>query len=177
MILPFSTKWPNGQPTCFIEKIWQGLNQTKPEMTKLFKFDWENAYEEKFGELWDGALDDKAQAPKLHTIREDAKDRWHAGCKIHMVVFNRSKNQFQFAPVLECTAVQRIRIWEAIAYDYYIDIDGRMLRQGDDVNELNRIARNDGFESIEKMITWFKLDNKAPLDFTGKIIHWTDLRY
>lgn len=92
-----------------------------------------------------------------------------------MVIFNRSKNQFQFAPVLECKAVQTIRIWEAVAYEYYVKIDGNVLRSGEDVDELNRIARNDGFESIEKMIAWFKSNSNLPLDFKGKIIHWTNL--
>ena len=37
--------------------------------------------------------------------------------------------------------------------------------------KLYKLAINDGFDSIEKFFEWF---NK---DFTGKIIHWTNLKY
>jgi hypothetical protein len=37
--------------------------------------------------------------------------------------------------------------------------------------EMIRLARNDGFDSVEDFFSFF------PEDFKGKIIHWTDLRY
>lgn len=37
--------------------------------------------------------------------------------------------------------------------------------------EIKQLAINDGFEDVENLIAYF---NKV---FTGKIIHWTDLRY
>src|SRR5699024_2081987 len=48
--------------------------------------------------------------PKIHTIRHDEKDRWKPGMKIHPIINNRTKNRFQFAPVVECQSVQKIKI-------------------------------------------------------------------
>jgi hypothetical protein len=33
------------------------------------------------------------------------------------------------------------------------------------------IARKDGFDTLEDFLDWFSED------FTGKLIHWTDLKY
>jgi hypothetical protein len=163
MILPFSQQI-NGKPSYFVAKIWaSGFDNSG-----LFKFDYENAYEEKFGQLWDGWYD--THLPKLHTIRADEKNRWKAGNKIHMVVFNRTKNQFRFAPVLECKGVQKI----FIKYEYYrslpaVIIDDKTVLINED--ELTELAINDGFDSLSDFCEYFNQD------FTGKIIHWTNLRY
>lgn len=170
MILPFATKLHNGlvyKRTYFIEKIWKSIEQSKPELERL-RAEYAKAYEEKFDCLWDGSLTKPDLMPKPHTIREDAKDRWHPGKLIHMVVFNRTKNQFQFAPVLVCTAVQKFEITaETNDVPPQVYIDGRWLV----IDEIEQLAKNDGFETVDE---FFKYFNK---DFTGKIIHWTDLRY
>jgi hypothetical protein len=36
---------------------------------------------------------------------------------------------------------------------------------------LEVIARHDGFDSVNDFLDWFSED------FTGKLIHWTDLKY
>lgn len=36
---------------------------------------------------------------------------------------------------------------------------------------IEKIAINDGFDSVDDFFSWFKDD------FTGKIIHWTNLKY
>lgn len=95
--------------------------------------------------------------------------------KIHMVVFNRTKNRFQFVPVLQCKAVQDVNIVYA---DHRIEVfidcrhyDGISMRDDTEHEKLLTLARNDGFDSTE---SFFRFFNK---DFAGKIIHWTDLRY
>lgn len=38
-------------------------------------------------------------------------------------------------------------------------------------SQIEELAMNDGFESVDQFFAWF---NK---DWKGKIIHWTDLKY
>jgi len=160
MILPFSNKFPNGNPTYFIEKIWEGILQnelsTNVEWAKYRK-----AYLDKIGQAWDLTTEPVIN-PKLHTIRADEKNRWKVGNKIHPVVFNRSKNQFQLAPTLECKSIQQIEITNAA-----IKVDGRLIYYG----EFKQLAINDGFENTMAFLDWFNGY------FKGKIIHWTYLKY
>jgi hypothetical protein len=166
MILPFSTEYKDGTPTKFIEKIWLGILQHIPETTGLNHF--EELYFEKFGQYWHGASD-CTLIPKLHTIREDIHDRWHEGSLIHPVVFNRSKNQFQFAPTLVCKLVQEIEIthWHGIDGYRTVLVGDRILNE----TEIEVLAKNDGFNSVVDFFDWFSHD------YTGKIIHWTNHKY
>lgn len=104
--------------------------------------------------------------PKLHSIREG--DRWKAGMKIHMAYGVRTKNYNQFnkgIPELEyCKSVQEI----SISPGGLIMIDGKGL------NEYTKslLAANDGFDSLEDFMKWFKKGLHK-----GQIIHWTDYKY
>ena len=171
--LGFSTQWPkhmSSKPTNFIPKIWAGL---------VINNDLHYAH---LDDIWLNAegLPDVANIfptpeevhngiPKVHTIRTDEKNLWKPGRKIHMVVFNRSKNRFQFAPVLEVKTIQKIEIkWsEHNGLHATIVIDGCTVG----IHTIRRLAVNDGFDSVEHFFKWF---NKK---FTGKIIHWTNLKY
>lgn len=120
--------------------------------------------------------------PKIHTMRSDPHNRWKAGRKIEMVYrgagykildhFNKG------IPELEkCVSTQRIIIKDMRhlpigkrafgQHDFLITIDNRMLSFA----EQQKLARNDGFNSVEDFFRWF---NK---DWSGKIIHFTDFRY
>ncbi|MGB8706236.1 MAG: hypothetical protein WCD31_14515 [Gillisia sp.] len=129
--------------------------------------------------------------PKLHTIRQDKKNRWKAGTDIHFVINNRSKDRYQFAPIIKCVSTQRIAIINTGKHphgDYHkcmevlveqdsentrfgschFDKDGDIIYCSEWVEDL---AINDGFESVKDFFSWFRTD------FHGKIIHWTDLKY
>lgn len=124
---------------------------------------------------------------KIHTMRSDPHNRWKAGRKIEMVYrgagykildhFNKG------IPELEvCKRVQEVSI---VWYRYHlkpltilnnkggsaevpvVKIDGREISG----HEVEILARNDGFNSVEDFFRWF---NK---DWSGKIIHFTDFRY
>ena len=82
---------------------------------------------------------------RVTTIREDVHDRWKPGMKIHMVVFNRSKNQFQFVPTLVCKSVQDIYMTNIHGYEISIDDTYQY--------SIDQIARNDGFKDSEDMRT------------------------
>src|SRR6056297_2749507 len=134
--LGFSTKWPQhmgGGDTDFIPKIWNGLLKNTPIIKDDYVFYVFNSFENGMkatdampllGEVY-------RSIPKLHTIRHDPKGLWKPGRKIHMVVFNRTKDRFQFAPVLECKAVQEIQIvydlQEECDYARSVYVDGDEL--------------------------------------------------
>lgn len=160
MILPYSQTL-NGQPTYFVEKITQGL-YTNPETKKLMQaYQWPK--KDNWSYQWSCRNDFK---DKLHTIRKDEKNRWHAGRLIHFVINNRSKNQWQFAPVIPCISTQKIEmVWRNGVFLVYVD--SKLLNN----KQTLHLALNDGFESEEELRSYFNTD------FTGKIIHWTNLKY
>ena len=98
MTLAFSTQL-NGKKTFFLAKILGGL-ETKQIINYATWF----------------LLRDKVENPKklikdkIHTIRQDEKNKWKAGNLIHFVINNRTKYRYQFAPVIKCTNIQHIEI-------------------------------------------------------------------
>lgn len=102
MILPFSTSL-NGKPTRFVEKIVFGLY--KKQIISL----------DKASELLDTPMSfiKIFEIEKLHTVREDLKERWRPGINIHFFINVRQKNMFRFAPVLPVVSTQKIEfIWK-----------------------------------------------------------------
>lgn len=100
---------------------------------------------------------------KLHTIRQDKSDRWHTGQLIHFARGARTKKYLCFANG-SVQSTQKITINSSIAS---VAIDGRELSS----EEIAQLAINDGFDCIADFLRFF---NKP---FTGKLIHWTVLRY
>lgn len=171
MTLSFSTQWPAtmgdlaGQPNYFIEKIWSGLLGKKSiEANDYLTF--QDVHKDKFKYDWD-TLDIKDFlncAAKIHTIR--AGDRWRPGMKIHPVINNRTKDRFQFAPVLEVKSVQDV----VISYrdtNAVISIDGRDISGYEEFS----LALKDGFPSVEAFFKWFDKEG------VYQLIHWTDFKY
>lgn len=158
MTLSFSTKFPWGEPTNFVAKIWNSLNQHYGE-----------SIAEEFYEYGADLYDIDQHLPKHHTLREDRKNRWKPGCKIHPVIHNRTSDRFQFAPTIKCISVQDIRIKpesrQVIVFQKWHE--DRNLYDA----EIKRLAINDGFDSVEDFWRWFDKDCEL------KIIHWTDLKY
>ncbi len=194
MTLSFSTKWDKrmgelaGHPNYFIDNIWDCIvdkdvkvNGTYDDLYKVRQ--WRKFYRDyhnKTGECWDSK---PGSQPKPHTIRHYPHDRWEAGMDIHMVINNRTKNRFQFAPVVKCVSTQYISISYQDSYPvvfigntkgsampfYWENLKG--YEDGYGVEQMQQLALNDGFPSVEAFFQYF---NK---DFKGKIIHWTDLKY
>lgn len=176
MILGFSTKFPkgkgalSGKETHFARKILNGLSKEikddfieSLEVGKLIKFN--NLFSFK------DALLQINQNAKLHTIREDKKDRWKVGNDIHFSINVRTKNQLQFAPVVKVKSIQKVEmVIRGIKNERPINVyvDGKIIGVN---NGLKELAINDGFDTLEDFYDYFK-DG-----FTGKIIHWTDLKY
>jgi hypothetical protein len=183
MILPFSTHFKDGSDTNFIRKIWAGLINIDDADEILERINLRLAYirdsegtDHPVRPFFPSSdLELEGIAPKLHTMREDKKDRWHTGSKIHMVVFNRTKNQFQFAPIIDCISTQVVEIINRKDYSF-VSVGNHCLFEMDThtvsiTPEFVQLVNNDGFESIDEFFNWFDHD------FKGKIIHWTDLKY
>lgn len=100
---------------------------------------------------------------KLHTIRWDEKNRWMKGRKIHFATGARSSKYNCFKEGV-CAGTQKIEIERRNIW-----IDEYLLS----MDEIQYLSDNDGFDSVFDFWWWF--DEYSP--FTGKIIHWTDLRY
>lgn len=115
---------------------------------------------------------------KIHTIREDAHDRWKKGNSIQFATGVRTKHYNQFKEG-QCISVQEIVIIHNPGFiDVFIDNKpfGQCFHQGfDDIYEWNNnlleLAKNDGFDDLKSLFTWFHHS------FSGKIIHWTDFKY
>lgn len=173
MTLGFSTTWPktmpqhmSKQPTYFVEKVWKSLLKYGVRINASEFVEFGKRLPE---EVSDGIM---TAIPKRHTIRRDQYNKWHPGKLIHPVINNRSKDRFQFTPVLKCVSTQSIEIlWKDV--DGFktptptIYVDGKWI-VGKDLIDL---AINDGFDNITDFFSWFKTD------FKGKIIHWTNLKY
>lgn len=171
MILGFKQYFPwhtekGPAPSNFREKILAGAGYVMvghPEVKQIpMKV---NSYTEHIGS-W---------KPKIHTMREDPHNRWRAGRSIQMVYrgpkysildhFNKG------IPELEkCKSVQKVEIkWikPEIPTGAEVIIDGRFLSY----DEIDTLAINDGFNSIEDFFRWFRNN------WSGYILHWTDFRY
>lgn len=113
---------------------------------------------------------------KLHTIREDKQNRWKKDTKIHFATGARTKEYNQFMEGV-CVSTQSIIIHHAITFAR-VTIDNHLtfgIHQKATglvyASELEDFVRNDGFDSVSDFLNWFSAD------FSGKIIHWTDLTY
>lgn len=173
MILPFSTQI-NGKPTNFVSKIWQGIE------SKFYASDLKGSCQFTFPKEYiecgqKGLLTWEKPKPKLHTIREDKNGRWKEGNKIDFFINCRQPTMFRFAPVLPVVSTQKILITYTKTNKAMVFIDDKCLYMQDFSLEGNykmlHLAQNDGFDTIEDFFTYFDKD------FTGKIIHWTNLRY
>jgi hypothetical protein len=109
--------------------------------------------------------------PKIHTIREDKKERWHAGNLIHFTTGARTKNINIFLKDKLCVSTQTIEIKYNKKYDRYLLPDVLIDNKKLSILWLNILAINDGFDSVEDFFNYF------PNDFKGKLIHWTDFSY
>jgi hypothetical protein len=176
MILPFSTQI-NGKPTYFVDKIWSGLIAQKLatiETCRRYEYNREKVTPKEFAIV-------PHYFPKLHTIREDKNDRWKVGTKIDFFINCRQKNMFRFAPVLPVVSTQKVHIMWVNTFGTFVArvfIDDQSFacvnfekKEMIVTGKMLELAQNDGFDTIEDFFAYF---NK---DFTGKIIHWTDLRY
>jgi hypothetical protein len=114
---------------------------------------------------------------KLHTFRQDRGNRWKPGLLIHHSYSFRSKGGYSCFLLNTCTGVQKILIVLDINNVVHIRVDRRKLH----IIEILQLIKNDGFEKLCDFVDWFFPANKKGIRrttiFSGKIIHWTNLKY
>ncbi len=162
MTLAFSQQI-NGTPTYFPEKIWAGIKEHEVTL-ELGNY---------LNSPYSSGKNILECKPKLHTIREDLKNRWKIGSKIHFVINNRTKNRLQFAPVITVKAIQFIKITydenicNNVGCEPAVFINGKALNKF----QFEELSMNDGFDNAIDFCHWF---DKG---FEGKLIHWTNKLY
>lgn len=184
MTLSFKTHNQDGSPTDFVLRIWDGLilnglatQEEKEVWTKGLISVWSEVVATE-----EGSRDNYA---KIHSIRADPHDRWKAGMPIHFVINNRRPDRIQFAPVIPCVSVQKIRIEKELIYPpnpkiypikkFHMWIDDQPFGHIDgiyDDDKVEYISQQDGFLFDFLFIDWWPIGV-----FEGKIIHWTNFRY
>jgi hypothetical protein len=175
MQIHFIKNFPWGEPSFFIEKIWSGFALNDFLQSKE-NGNWSTEiYKEKFPYDYDWVPVFMKAKPKIHTIRDDKHDRWKPSKLIHFEQWTDKAYKskcYHFAPLAPCVGVQKIRI-ELIGSHKHKDLGASVFI--DDIfqymDQIEKLAQNDGFKSVDDFFKWF---NK---DYSGKIIHWTDLIY
>ncbi len=147
-----------GLPTNFKLKIWRSMfYDVKMNLKEMcLKFS-------KLSEQEKDLVD--VVNPKIHTFRKDPENVWFAGKTIEAVCEGE-----YFLPAIKVTRTQKVKIetyqWEGKTTGV-ITIDGKIIKKS--LHDF--IALNDGFDSADAFFNYFHEG------FTGKLIHWTDLKY
>lgn len=146
MILGFKRKFPWGEPTYFKEKI----NYCIDKINTLAR----------------------AAYPKQHSIRKGS--RWKPGMLIHLAYGQRTKN-YECFQLATAKTVQAIRIYTDIK-EVFVAIHGIDNSYFFDFKKLTEdqvemLAINDGFDSVDDFWKWFTVD------IEGQIISWTGKLY
>lgn len=112
---------------------------------------------------------------KIHTLREDASDRWKAGMKMQMATGVRTKNYNCFKTAL-CHGKQKVELIVS-KREILIHNGVKMMRLLPQHHLF--FVRNDGFDTIEEFWEWFDAEaKKYNVDVLfRKLIHWTDYKY
>jgi hypothetical protein len=164
MILGFSTQL-NGKETFFVEKIILGLLEksiiTYHEAQMALNIPFPHTI---------------LVNSKLHTLRDDPNDRWHAGDTIDFFINVRTAKMFRFAPKTPVVSTQEVYMTYAYGDVIEISVDDTQL-----VSHAERLvfAQNDGFDNWEDFFNFFypKIKEAKNQLYKPKLIHWTSLKY
>lgn len=100
---------------------------------------------------------------KKHTIRATRKNPDKPGNTLHLYTGLRTKNT-QLLMRVSCVKVEEIVIRSLESSMFDVFVDGNELN----LDELERLARADGFQSWSDMAAFWQ----GRLPFHGQIIHW-----
>jgi hypothetical protein len=162
----------NGKKTNFVEKIWAGFfNYQIPNITpmELLCF-----YREKFPTGDIAGIQMKFKPGKIHTIRSEDYNNIRIGTKLFFLTDDGKGKGDRFTPGLPLVSTQSILIHFNLGR-IRVEIDGIICTDAD----IEILARNDGFDSSEEFQYYFleKIHESQQKYYTGKIIHWTTLKY
>ncbi len=167
MKLSFITRFENGKPTYFLDKIHEcetckiGMVSAIMSLNRLYKM---------VGKEEGSILTNKEKKyfPKIHTLRKDKGNYWKKGNRITFCVFKDTQKETDFGKS-KCTGTQRVVIVPEAKEITLIDPSEKFgMRQIEDVKQF---AKNDGFDTVEEF--WQYFDKPEAY----KIIHWTNFKY
>lgn len=184
-VLTFSRNFPSyhpkaGQPTDFVNKIWEGIWQGKLAPTSAMwqpcDLDKEDIVrlEQEFENYYQYLPRVKNYTPKFHTIR--AGNRWKVGDWFCMKVWGTDVNPksgrsgpYHSKQIVISPPMQVKKVWEIVIVpqDRLLVIDGLNYYPLAYDETIALLAENDGLSS-EDLLEWFK----KPL--TGQIICWNE---
>lgn len=168
MKLPFMLKFPWGEETHFIEKLWA--------MRTLDEIDYLRSLYQMQATEFNIQFENGAFTPKLHTIR-NASYRFKVGQLVQPFIwtykpYKKNPNplipaQFDFMPAIKIVSKQRFDLDKFHGCLWpFIDENEMPL------NEVSNLAQNDGFNNDEHFFQYF---NK-PVE-NMEIRHFTHLTY
>jgi len=162
-VITFSRQFPAyhpkaGQPTHFVEKIWNSLPNMIIPYNKLRVMNPELPYA--VHDIWETIQDGYMElVPKYHTIR--AGNRWNAGDKFSPRVW--SGKPYNSKMITIAPDINIAKVWKFEIKDNSLFLDGKELSHAQWIE----LAKNDGL-TVSEMLEWFKY----PTDFSGQIICW-----
>ena len=169
------TETINEKPSYFIYKIWEGFFREEIPRCEYYFHLFSDAYREQFGKDWDEMEDNvRIDCAKYHTIRRKL-GTLQEDSEVVLVVNKGKFNEFIFTPTLFVHSIQQIYIIdedEPEGFGFTVNIDGYIKTEA----QIEQLALNDGFESLEAFKTYFK-SKMINGSYEGKIIHWTKLKY
>lgn len=126
---------------------------------------------------------------KLHTIRRvKDKPRFREGMRLVL----QTGSRFKPMPFVEteCTGVQMLHMglyWTnpgwlepnpcRAHYELQVAVEQDSHMRWLDEDDMTRLARNDGFSSLEQFMRWFLLDQLMNGPGYYQLVHWTEVRY
>lgn len=111
---------------------------------------------------------------KIHTLREDKKDRWKVGKTIHFATGVRTKNYKEIRKGI-VVSTQKVTMSYKHNNIILIFVDGRELLP----LEKSEFIFNDGFVNETEFFDWFYPLIKSTEEnyLKLKLIHWTNHKY
>lgn len=167
-VLTFSTVFPSyhpkkGQPTYFVEKLWESIGLPDKEYSFNMPDEYQNFLRADSMEVW----------AKHHTIR--AGNRWSVGDKFSPRVWSGkpyNSKQIIIAPDIEIKKVLDFEIKEDTIFlvnDVEISVYSPYMQQWIGHEAIKTIAKNDGLDSTD-LLNWFQF----PKPFKGQIVCWSE---
>ena len=188
-VITFSTKFPSyhpkaGQPTNFVEKIWESLDKNYYSTSEV-TFNMVHSLtggDESFIQEFFNTLSVQHLSPKHHTIRSG--NRWKVGDRFSPRVWGNDVNPksgrsgpYHSKQIIIAPDIEIKKIW-----DFEMDLNGVYSIDGkyilgefneDEAVEI-QLAKNDGFSNPADMFDWFMPNYNKPKSFRGQIICWNE---
>jgi len=183
-VITFSTKFPSyhpkaGQPTNFVEKIWESLDKNYYSTSEV-TFNMVHSLtggDESFIQEFFNTLSVQHLSPKHHTIRSG--NRWKVGDRFSPRIWGNDVNPksgrsgpYHSKQIIIAPDIEIKKVWDITIYRNHENPTDFVCLihtpNGDLYPSIAKLSENDGLE-ISDFKDWFKDEV-----FTGQIICWNE---